>query len=204
VSTVKGYLSAIQAIHEGVKGIPSLLKYKPLQLFLDGLYNLRPPSRRVWPAWDLPTVLKYLSTNPFEPMASATMRDSAVKTAFLLALASGLKWYIHKTHLARGDHTQLFISSVKPFHPVAKVTISNWIAGVISDAGALENDAPASAHTTRHVSSSWAFSHGVSVAEIINTVAWKSDSTFSATYLKDLTPRPSFASTVLGASASNQ
>ena len=109
-----------------------------------------------------------------------------------------LKWYISKTHTSRGKHEQLFISSNKPFQPVAKVTIAGWIVRVISDAGALLNNVPATAHTTRHVSTSWAFNHGVSLPEIVNTVAWKTSSTFITTYLRDITPRTTFAQTVLG------
>ena len=87
--TVRGYLSAIQAIHDGIEGVPSLLTCRSLKLLIDGMYNLRPPVRKIWPAWDLPTVLKYLEAAPFEPMGSATVRDAALKTSFLLAIASG-------------------------------------------------------------------------------------------------------------------
>ena len=264
VATVKGYLSAIQAIHDGITGVTSFLTHRPLKLFLEGLHNLRPPKRKIWPAWDLPTVLKYLETSPFEPMGSASMRDTALKAAFLLALASGrrcseihacaigrhivfgktgvtlyfkrgflaknerlnfqakpihipqlrrahrincpvraLKWYMNKTQIFRGDHSQLFVTSTKHYRPVAKATIANWIVNVITGAGALESDTPPTAHSTRHISTSWAFAHGVSVAEIINTVAWKSESTFISTYMKDITPRTTFANVVLSASKSS-
>lgn len=234
--------------------------HKPIKLFLDGLLNLRPPSRKIWPAWDLPMVLKYLETNPFEPKGSSSLRDTARKTAFLLAIASGrrcseihacaigrhivfsragvtlyfknkfmaknerlnfqakpifipklqrkhrvncpvraLRWYLNKSEIARADHTQLFITSQKPYRPVAKSTIANWLVEVITGAGALQSETPAKAHSTRHISTSWAHAHGVSIPEIINTVAWKSDSTFISTYMKSITPQSSFANVVLGA-----
>ena len=261
-ATVKGYLSAIQAIHDGIEGVPSLFKCRPLKLLLDGMHNLRPPTRKIWPAWDLPSVLKFLEASPFEPMGSATVRDTAIKTAFLLAVASGrrgseihacaiggytvfsqagvtlyfkkgflaknerinfqakpvfipkleralrincpvraLKWYLNKTKISRGDHQQIFISSKKPYGPVTKTTIANWIVNLISDAGALLTDVPASAHSTRHVATSWAFYNGITIAEIVNTVAWKTNSSFINTYLRDITPKTSFAQTVLGSSS---
>ena len=44
--------------------------------------EVRPPS------WDLPTVLNFLTSSPFEPLASASLRDLTRKTLFLLALAT--------------------------------------------------------------------------------------------------------------------
>jgi hypothetical protein len=49
----------------------------------------RPIARKVWPSWDLPIVLQKLNEAPFEPIQSASLRDVALKTSFLLAIASG-------------------------------------------------------------------------------------------------------------------
>ena len=44
--------------------------------------EVRPPS------WDLPTVLNFLRSSPFEPLSSASLHDLTRKTLFLIALAT--------------------------------------------------------------------------------------------------------------------
>ena len=44
--------------------------------------EVRPPS------WDLPSVLNFLRSSPFEPLSSASLRDLTRKTLFLLSLAT--------------------------------------------------------------------------------------------------------------------
>ncbi|XP_071803935.1 uncharacterized protein [Asterias amurensis] len=47
-------------------------------------------------------------------------------------------------------------------------------------------DGPVHAHEVRGVSASWAFFKGVSMSDITRAASWKSPSTFSDCYLKDV------------------
>ncbi len=263
-STVKGYKSAIQSIHRGAPDGSSIADSKVIHFLVEGMNIERPRKRRIMPSWDLPLVLKYLNQSPFEPIQSASLRDMSIKTAFLLAMASGrrcselhalsigeftvfskrgvhlhfrpgflaknersdfvasplflpniaspgkergcpvraLKCYINRTCTIRGKIDQLFITTCKPYRPVAKATIAGWLVEAISKAGAVKGEGIPKAHSTRAMSSSWAFSHGLSLKEIVNTVSWRSESTFVTTYMQDLKPcsdQDHYAKTVLQA-----
>jgi hypothetical protein len=115
-----------------------------------------------------------------------------------------LKWYVNKTQLLRGSTQQLFITSHIPYRPAAKSTLAGWLVDVISRSGALESPGKPRAHSVRALSASWAFARGLSLKEIVNTVSWRTDSTFTRVYMKDIGPRldhARYASTVLGASS---
>ena len=47
----------------------------------------RPPIRKATVAWNVDIVLKYLCSEKFEPLSSASLKDLTMKTLFLLALA---------------------------------------------------------------------------------------------------------------------
>lgn len=264
-STMRGYLSAIQSIHKGCVDGSHIKDNHFLRFLIEGMANSRPRVRNIWPAWDLMTVLDKLNGSPFEPIQSASLRDTALKTLFLLAVASGrrcselhalsigshlvfsqagvtmyfrpgflaknersdfsaspliipyiakskkrakrlscpvraLKWYVNKTQIARGSIQQLFITNVKPYRPAAKSTLAGWLVDVISNSGALEDTGTPRAHSVRAYSTSWAFARGLSIKEIINTVSWRTDTTFVKVYLRDVGPRTSnerFATEVL-------
>ena len=87
--TVRGYLSAILSIHEGTPDGSSLRDSDALRLLIEGMHNSAPPRRKIWPSWDLDLVLEALNKLPYEPILSASLRDVTIKTAFLLAIASG-------------------------------------------------------------------------------------------------------------------
>lgn len=103
-ATIKGYRSAILAIHRGFPD-GSKLKDDPrrsLHFLIEGMHNTRPPTRKVMPEWDLAVVLGKLNKPPFEPLQAADIRDLTIKTAFLIAIASGRRCSeIHA--LASGD-----------------------------------------------------------------------------------------------------
>jgi hypothetical protein len=221
---------------------------------LEGMNISRPISRKVWPSWDLPTVLGKLNEAPYEPIQAASLRDMALKTLFLVAVASGrrcselhalsigsrtvfskagvtlyfrpgflaknersdfsatpiflpyiskselrarrlscpvraLKWYVDRTQTVRNDIEQLFITNVKPYRPAAKSTLAGWLVDVIVSSGAVQHpnqQGKPRAHSVRAYSSSWAFAKGLSVADIINTVCWKTETTFISAYLKEI------------------
>ena len=86
--SLKGYLATLAACHTGADGRP--VGSLPLVMrFMKGARRLRPPSRRFFPKWDLVTVLDGLSRAPFEPLESMDLKHLSLKTALLLALASG-------------------------------------------------------------------------------------------------------------------
>ncbi|XP_072037404.1 uncharacterized protein [Amphiura filiformis] len=89
VATVSNYKSAIAAIHRGFEDGSTLYKNDYIRLLLNGMYNSRPPKRRIVPAWNLSKVLELLKGAPYEPMKSATLREITLKTVFLVALATG-------------------------------------------------------------------------------------------------------------------
>jgi len=102
-STVRGYLSAILTIHIATPQGEAIKGSTTLRLLIEGRHNSAPPRRKLWPEWDLGVVLNALNHQLFEPMLSTTIRDAAIKTAFLIAIASGRRASeIHA--LAVGNH----------------------------------------------------------------------------------------------------
>ena len=59
------------------------------EVFLAGVRRLRPVARATAPQWVLPLVLNTLYGAPFEPLGGASLKWLSVKTALLLALATG-------------------------------------------------------------------------------------------------------------------
>ena len=88
-TSVNGYLSAIQSFHTECRDGGSIIRSRPLKFLIEGMEITRPKTRNIWPSWDLPTVLDYLNHVPFEPLQVAPLRLIAIKTLFLLAVASG-------------------------------------------------------------------------------------------------------------------
>ena len=247
-TTVRGYLSAVNSVHNN----SDALKSDPvIKLLLEGMNISRPMDRKVWPSWDLHIVLDKLNQAPFEPIESASLRDVALKTLFLIAMASGrrcselhalsvgsrtvfsksgvtlyfrpgflaknersdfsakpiflpyitqsqlrvkrlgcpvraLKWYINRTKTIRGNMEQLFITNVKPHRPAAKSTLAGWLVDVIRNSGSVQDAGIPRAHSVRAYSASWAFAKGLSISDIINTVSWRTGTTFVKTYLKEV------------------
>ena len=87
--SLKVYLAAIVACHLGDRHGGSIGALPVVVRFMQGARRLRPPPRRFFPKWDLVTVLDGLSKAPFEPLETAEIKHLSLKTALLLALASG-------------------------------------------------------------------------------------------------------------------
>ena len=94
-----------------------------------------------------------------------------------------LLWYLNRTKNLRGNETGLFISSKKPHKRVAKSTLANWLVHVIVEAKAIKEDYVPRAHSVRALSTSSAAARGVGLADIIQTVSWRTSSTFVRKYL---------------------
>lgn len=87
-STLKVYVAAISAYHVPVNG-SSLGCHALICSFLKGARRLRPARKPHFPGWDLPLVLGFLCSPPFEPLQAADLRWTSLKAVFLLALAFG-------------------------------------------------------------------------------------------------------------------
>ena len=86
ISTIRGYRSAIAAVHADGAAISNSATLGKL---IRALFLQRPPTRKLLPSWSLPKVLEALAGPPFEPLAEASLRDVTIKTVFLVAIASG-------------------------------------------------------------------------------------------------------------------
>ena len=86
-STIDGYRTAIvdtlgPAAHH-------IAQSSDLNRLLSSFHRDRPKSSRNLPEWNLSVVLNELTKAPFEPMKDTDLKHLTLKTAFLLALASG-------------------------------------------------------------------------------------------------------------------
>ena len=89
-----------------------------LHRLLSSFYRDRPKSSRNLPKWNFSVVLNELTKTPFEPMKATDLKHLTLKTAFLLALASGKRrseihaWVANKvSNLGQWEKVALFPSS---------------------------------------------------------------------------------------------
>ena len=89
-----------------------------LHRLLSSFHRDRPKSSRNLPKWNLSVVLNELTKAPFEPMKDTDLKHLTLKTAFLLALASGKcrskihAWVANKvSNLGQWEKVALFPSS---------------------------------------------------------------------------------------------
>ena len=85
---------------------------------LSSFHRDRPKSSKNLPKWNLSVVLNELTKAPFEPMKDTDLKHFPLKTAFLLALASGKRrskihaWVANKvSNLLQWEKVALFPSS---------------------------------------------------------------------------------------------
>ena len=88
-STVRGYFSAIHAIHTGCEDGSSITASRPLKLLIEGMSNERPKLRNIFAFVGSSQGFKYLGGSSFEPLQSASLRDLTLKTILQIAVASG-------------------------------------------------------------------------------------------------------------------
>ena len=86
-STIDGYRTAIVDTL-GPAGLP-ISQSSDLNRSLSSFHRDHPKSSRNLPKWNLSVVLNELTKAPFEPMKDTGLKYLTLKTAFLLALASG-------------------------------------------------------------------------------------------------------------------
>lgn len=88
VSTVRNYRSAVASVHRGFPD-GSVIGTNPfISHLLKGMFNERPPVRKLAPSWSINDVLQCLSKPPYEPMQNAPLDALTHKTLFLVAAAS--------------------------------------------------------------------------------------------------------------------
>ena len=116
-STINGYRTAIvDTLGPAGHHISQSLD---LNRLLPNFRRDRPKSSRNLPKWNLSVVLNELTKAPFEPMKDTDLKHLTLKTAFLLALASGTRrseihaWFANKvSNLGQWEKVALFPSSV--------------------------------------------------------------------------------------------
>ena len=86
--TIKNYKSAIASVHKGFADGSTLGNNQLIIQVLKGMFNRRPPTRKLAPSWSINDVLKVLSSPPYEPMDNAPLELLTHKTLFLVAAAS--------------------------------------------------------------------------------------------------------------------
>ena len=87
LSAIEGYRSAVNSVLRAAGRVRLLGDYRISDLFR--VFGIeRPVVRRLFPAWDLPLVLRFLREVPFEPMRECELSLLTMRTVFLLALAS--------------------------------------------------------------------------------------------------------------------
>lgn len=85
--TIAGYRSMLSAILPPVHNI-SVGQHPHIVRLIKGVFNSRPPKRKLLPEWDLEIVLQALEQKPFEPLDQVDIKFLTYKTAFLLAITT--------------------------------------------------------------------------------------------------------------------
>lgn len=112
-----------------------------------------------------------------------------------LCIVNYMKEYLKRTKDIRSG-SQLFISFKRPFAPVQKGTIAQWIKWVLGQAGI--NTSIFQGHSVRSAACSKAARKGVPLNSILKQGGWRSASVFQAYYNKPLTKEKSeFMTSVL-------
>ena len=85
--TIAGYRSMLSSILAPIDKIP-IGQHPYIIRLLKGVFNSRPPERKLLPEWDLPIVLDMLEKPPFTPMNLTSLKYLTWKTAFLIAITT--------------------------------------------------------------------------------------------------------------------
>ena len=115
-STIDGYRTAI--VDTLGPTAHHIAHNADLHRLLSSFHRDRPKSSRNLPKWNLSVVLNKLTKAPFEPVKDTDLKHLTLKTAFLLALASGKRrseihaWVTNKvSNLGQWEKVALFPSS---------------------------------------------------------------------------------------------
>lgn len=112
-----------------------------------------------------------------------------------LCIVNILSEYLSRTRDIR-TNSKLLISTIKPFGPVSKSTISRWVKLVMNKAGIDMSFTP---HSTRSAAVSKAKLQGIPLETIMKTAGWSNASVFATFYNKPVLKEPSFQDAILNA-----
>ena len=84
--TIAGYRSMLSVILPPIDGI-KVGQHPDIVRLIKGVFNSRPPQKRLLPEWNLETVLSALQKKPFEPLKKASLKLVTYKTVFLIAIS---------------------------------------------------------------------------------------------------------------------
>ena len=111
-----------------------------------------------------------------------------------LCPVKSLTLYIERTKELRGNNDQLFISFIKPHHPVTSSTIARWLKLLMESAGI--DTSVFKAHSVRSASTSAAAMQGITTEDILSAADWNTESSFQQFYYKPVQDT-AFAKSVL-------
>lgn len=83
--TIAGYRSMLSSVLPTIDKI-SIGQHPYIIRLLKGVFNSRPPERRLLPEWDLPLVLEMFKKKTFSPLKCVRLRYVTWKTVFLVAI----------------------------------------------------------------------------------------------------------------------
>ena len=141
------------------------------------------------------TQLRAKGASALEPItipSLASYLGSDLSEDRLLCPVRALKIYLSRTQGMRSGKTRLFISFLPgKSSDISKNTISGWIRSLLHLVYTNANKDAASlcgrtTHAIRSMASSLAFSGQVDIEEVLKACSWKSHTTFSEFYLKDM------------------
>lgn len=121
----------------------------------------------------------------------ALRRHASDPEDLLLCPVRTLRCYLSRTRDRRQPASRLFLPVSGVRQAVSKNTISSWISSVVRRAYAADNGAQhrlysVSAHEVRALATSWRFSHNLALDSVMAAASWRSHSTFSSFYLRDV------------------
>lgn len=129
----------------------------------------------------------YLSKSIFLPEMSGV---SSVEEDRWLCPCRALRVYIDKTRKVRNSEKQLFLTYAQGrIKPASRDSISRWIVETIKWAysnASMREKLQCRAHDVRGLSTSWALAKGVPLEAIMEAANWKSESTFTAFYMREV------------------
>ena len=109
-----------------------------------------------------------------------------------LCVVRALKYYLNRTKEDRQGRKRLFVSFKKGYKgDICKNTVSSWLKKTICLAYEKSTSEDRQvvgvrAHDIRAMASSWALLKNASLDDILEACSWKSHTTFTKFYLKDL------------------
>ena len=106
-----------------------------------------------------------------------------------------LRTYLEATISFRNEPSKLFLSFAKPHKAITTNTLARWIRFVMVASGV--NVARFRPHSLRSAASSKAVERNVSLATILASVGWRTESTFAKFYRKPVVNNQGFFSKAL-------